>query len=90
MTYPIYNCSPQAKKRIKTSKDQYGTSVNSHPCSKYPFEELAIGKCFTVSIAEVKVPSMRVLVSQKNSANKKQFCTVIHRDSNELEIARIA
>ena len=56
---------------------------------KYPFNELEVGKSFTVPFDEGKYTSLRSLCFQKR-IDKKEFELIVHEDLKLWEVARIA
>ena len=90
MTYQIFDASPQAKAKIKSENDAIGTSCNEHHRIKYPFDELKIGQCFTVPIAEANEASLRLTAFNRSKKTGKKFSVLKHRDFGCVEVARIA
>lgn len=90
MTYEIKECSPQAKAKIKTHEDKVGISINEHVLTKYPFDSLHIGQCFTIPIAEANEFSLRITASSRGKKTGKKFSVIKHAAFNCVEVARIA
>jgi len=95
MTYPIYDCSPQAQKLIDkqptaSAPRMVETSVNTHHRVKYPFSELAVGKSFSVALAEANEMSLRNLSYKWGKELNKKFAVIKHKDYGCIEVARIA
>lgn len=90
MTYEILDASPQAKAKIVSYDDVAGTATNEHHRTKYPFDELKIGQCFTIPNNEANESSLRITSSNRGKKTGKKFCVLKHRDFNCIEVARIA
>lgn len=89
--FSIVECSPEARKKIAVdAKDVVGTSVNEHHRVKYPFSQLKIGECFTVSIDQASEPSLRVLATREGKKESKKFTVIKHDNYACFEVARIA
>ncbi len=90
MTYQIVDCSPKAAEQIKSYEDAFGTSLKEHHLTKYPFDQMKIGKAFAVPMTANKESTIRVSASAKNRATGKKFVVVKHIESNVFEVARVA
>ena len=74
MKYAIGECSPKAKEKIVEGiEDSVGVTNNTHHRTKYPFDALLIGQCFTVPDAEANETSLRQLAVTRGRATKKKF-----------------
>jgi len=90
MTYPIVEASPEAKAKITNYADVKQTFENDHHRSKYPFDALKIGECFTVPIGEANEASIRITATNRGKKVGKKFTVIKHRDFGLVEVARIA
>lgn len=90
MTFELHDASPQAKKKITSYVDTVGAHANDHHRIKYPFDELTIGKCFTVPFAEANETSLRLTASVRGKNSGKKFAVIKHNDLQIVEVARIA
>ena len=93
MTYQIFEASPQALAKITEearAKAKPAGQASSHHRAKYPFDELALGQCFTVPISEANEFSLRMGASSTGKKLGKKFCVLKHRDFACIEVARIA
>lgn len=90
MKYEIFDASPQAKAKIVSYEDNAGTSANEHHRTKYPFDELKIGQCFTIPIDEASEQSLRITANNRAKKSGKKFTVLKHREFNCVEVARIA
>ncbi len=90
MAYEIFDASPQAKAKIASYEDASGVSSNEHHHIKYPFDELKIGQCFTIPIADANETSLRLTASNRGKKTGKKFCVLKHKDFGCIEVARIA
>lgn len=89
MSYAITECSPQAKAKI-TSQVGAPAEVNKHHRTKYPIDQLNIGQCFCVPIAEANETSLRLTATKRGKATGKKFTVIKHTDFAVVEVARIA
>jgi len=81
MSIVITDASPQAMSPQPTGAVQKQV---------YPFEQLEVGKCFTIPAAEANVKSLRTIASRKSKDGKK-FVVVEHGEPhNCVEVARTA
>lgn len=80
MTYQIVDSSPLAK------------TASEKQASKFPFEELEVGKSFLVPIAEITEANLRMAASrQNNKKDGKRFKVIKHGEpQNVFEVARIS
>ena len=92
MTYPVVECSPQARAKIAPNQGELSLSVeiNTHHRSKYPIDQLQVGQSFTVPIAEANEASLRITASKRGKDTKKKFCVIKHPGFACFEVARIA
>lgn len=94
MKYEIYAAPAKATTRISNfEEDAIGTSINNHHNVKYPFSELEIGQCFSVSSDETTEMSLRNHACQVGKKMGKKFCVMKLKISLVnfcFEVARIA
>lgn len=93
MRYEIYAAAAKATTRISNFEDAIGTSTNNHYNVKYPFSELEIGQCFSVSSDETTEMSLRHHACQVGKKMGKKFCVMKLKISLVnfcFEVARIA
>lgn len=90
MLYPIHEASPKAKALIAAGVVPKGDAfVNTHHRSKYKFEQVEIGYCFTVPIAEQSETSLRQLAVRYGKKLDRKFAVLKHADYGVIEVARI-
>ncbi len=89
MSYPITECSPQAKAKIKSETGAPG-EANSHHRTKYPIDALNIGQCFCVPLAEANETSLRLTATKRGKATGRKFSVIKHTQPAVVEVARIA
>ena len=92
MSYPIVECSPQARAKIKPEAEQSSAAVevNTHHRTKYPVDQLHVGQSFAVPFAEANESSLRLTASNRGKATGKKFCVIKHAGFGCFELARIA
>jgi len=91
MAYEIFDCSPEAAKRIESETDAFGvTERKGNHRTKYPFADLLLGKCFTVPIGEANEASLRNQASASGVRfGGKKFAVIKHVELGVVEVARI-
>lgn len=85
-----YDCSPEAKEKIKTTEDKVGLKPKGKSWAKYPWDSMAIGKCFVLPFEAGKDKSLRTLASQQKTKLGKEFIVIKHKELKIFEVARIA
>lgn len=90
MSYEIIEASPEAKTKIASYYDVKQTFENEHHRSKYPFDAMKIGQCFTVPSAEANEASIRLTATSRGKKTGKKFTVIKHKDFGLIEVARIA
>lgn len=90
MTIQIVEASPQAKARIASYEDKIGVNENVHHRTKYPFEQMKIGECFTIPFEEASDATLRVIATNKSKKLNKRFIVIKHKDFACIEVTRIA
>lgn len=92
MSYPIVECSPQARAKLKPQAEQSSApvEVNMHHRSKYPIDQLHVGQAFAVAFNEANEASLRLTASTRGKKTGKKFCVIKHADFGCFEVARIA
>jgi len=90
MSYEIIEASPEAKAKITSYDDVKQPFDNDHYRSKYPFDALKIGQCFTVLSAEANENSIRLTATNRGKKSGKKFTVIKHKDFKLIEVARIA
>lgn len=89
MSYPIYECSPKARAKIKGYHEHEMLTVDTHHSSKYKFEMLQVGYAFAVPISEDAEGSLRILATRYGKRYNRKFTVIKHADSGVIEVARI-
>lgn len=81
--FQIVDSSPESERIAK-----YGHERKSEPM--YPFDELNVGKSFTVPAEQANIASLRASAHRK-SKNGKRFVVVRHTELNPplIEVARV-
>lgn len=89
--YNVCRASPRALQLIDEGNDKPkgDTFVNTHHRSKYKFEQIDIGYCFTVPFAEANENSLRQMSLIHGKKLKRKFTVIKHNDHGLFEIARI-
>lgn len=90
MEYRIIEASPEAKAKIEVSENAKPAFVNEHHRTKYPIDELNVGQCFVVPVAEANEVSLRLTSYKVGKKSGKKFCVIKHKDYGLVEVARIA
>lgn len=93
MAIQIVECSPKAKRRIKSYSDEVGTKLSKEWAS-FPFNELNIGQAFILPLDEASESSLRSQASIVGKRENKRFAVLKHNANNPLgveclEVARI-
>lgn len=89
--YPLWDCSPRAREKIKSFEDTIGVTVPKSTRVKYPFHSMAIGQSFAVPFAETNEQPLRNAASISGKLlGGKRFCVIKHTTGDAFEVARIA
>ena len=86
----IYDCSPQAKEKIKSFDDKIGLEPDAKLWAKYPWGRMAIGKCFCLPFEAGKDKSLRTSAAQQKTKTGKSFIVIKHNELKIFEVARVA
>lgn len=91
MDYAIVECSQKASMKINSNPEQQvaPTYVNKSVNTKYPIDELEVGKAFLIPIADCKESAVRVLIATRGKKDGKKFCMLKHENYGVFEVARI-
>jgi hypothetical protein len=78
-----------------TASSPKANALEPKQTSKYPFDELEVGKSFTAETKAINWQSLRTTVYQRNKKNadsgsKIEFAFIKHDDIGLCEVARIA
>ncbi|AMW36198.1 hypothetical protein [Xanthomonas phage XAJ2] len=82
--YEIKEFSPLARQLSEEDN-----APKTMPNKKYPFDELEIGKCFTIPLADANIKSLKVICARKSKDGKK-FVALEHKAHEVVEIARLS
>lgn len=88
--FTVCEASPKAKAKIKSAVDNVGTGLDEGKNSRWPFNALRIGECFTVPLNSGKEISLRISATNRGKKLGKKFCVIVHKDFLCIEVARIA
>lgn len=83
MPIQIVESSPKAKEVIETKREQRA--------EMYPFEQLEVGKSFTVPLDECNWKSLRIITYKRNKKyeGEREFAFIKHDDLKLAEVARL-
>ncbi len=89
--FKLYECSPEAKEKIKVSIPEVSILDKPMPDPReiYPLSALLVGQCFTVAIVDCNYDALRVAVSKRSKKLNRKFCVLKHKELNLIEVARI-
>jgi hypothetical protein len=89
VSYPVHEASPKAKAMIAEGTAPKGDMfVNTHHRSKYKFEQIEVGYCFTCPLTESET-SLRNLAGRYGKKLGRKFAVLKHNDFGVFEVARI-
>lgn len=76
---------------MKTTEDKIGVaSGEAHHRTKYPFDFLPLGMCFTLPIEGTNEVSIRNQATRWKQKSGKEFTVIKHAKHSCFEVARIA
>lgn len=84
--FPIYQASPEAKTRMLSIYDEFGTGPDN---GGRPWNSLGLGQCFIVKADESAGRSIRTSVAIQNRSGVKKYTVVHHKHAEIFEVARI-